>query len=114
MIAYKLLTQRADGSLGPLFINKRQRVPIGEWLDAECHPTPGYALRPGWHCTMQPVAPHLSKRGRVWCMVEIDGVQKFTRPECQGGAWLLAKRMRVLSMVTEPTNEQLVQEDVHV
>jgi len=97
MIAYKLLTRRADGSLGPLFINRKQRVPIGEWLEAECHPTPGYQVRPGWHCTTWPVAPHLSPKGRVWCLVEIEGVQTFTRPICQGGTWLLAKRMRVIS-----------------
>ena len=49
MIAYKLLRIRKDGSIGPLFINQKQRVPIGEWLDAEDHPTSGFAHRPGWH-----------------------------------------------------------------
>jgi len=51
MKAYKLLKLRKDGSLGPLFINRKQKIPIGKWLTAECHPTKGYALRPGWHTT---------------------------------------------------------------
>lgn len=57
--AYKLFRRRGDGSLGPLFINKRQRIPLGEWLQAEDHPTKGYAHRPGWHCGVAPSAPHL-------------------------------------------------------
>ena len=32
MIAYKLLKRRRDGTLGPLFINASQRIPIGVWL----------------------------------------------------------------------------------
>jgi hypothetical protein len=92
---YKLLRRRRDGSLGPLFINKRQVVPLGKWLKAESHPTKGYAVRPGWHCTLEPVAPHLSTKGRVWCRVTLRGATKFARPESQGGTWLLAKQMRV-------------------
>jgi hypothetical protein len=99
MIAYKLLTQRADGTLGPLFINKKQRISFNVWLEAECHPTPGYAVRPGWHCTPNPIAPHLSTNGRVWCRVRVQGIQTFTRPECQGGQWLLARRMKVLNLL---------------
>ena len=45
MKAYKLFKLRADGTLGPLFINRQQVVPIGEWLEAETHPTQGYAVR---------------------------------------------------------------------
>lgn len=44
---YKLLRLRKDGTLGPLFINARMRIPVGKWLKAESHPTKGYALRPG-------------------------------------------------------------------
>ena len=96
MIAYKLLRKRKDGTLGPLFINRPQRVSIGPWLDAESHPTKGYALRPGWHCTSNPHAPHISMKGRVWCEVEIAGYYEFRRPASQGGLWWIAQRMRVL------------------
>lgn len=101
MKAYKLLRVRQDGTLGPLFINARQRIPVGEWLPAGDHPTKGYAHRPGWHCTLAPVAPHLSTRGRAWYEVEVDGdVRQFDRPESQGGTWVLADRMRVVAPVT--------------
>ena len=96
MQAYKLLIKRADGSLGPLFINRPQRIPLGKWLNAENHPTKGYAVRPGWHCAAAPVAPHLSTKGRVWCEGEIDDYEEFTRPTIQGSLWYIANRMRVL------------------
>lgn len=98
MIAYKLFTRRKDGSLGPLFINRKQRIPLGEWLPAEDHPTKGYAHRPGWHVAEKPEAPHL-KLGpdRVWAECEIpdDGYYAFDRPACQGGRWLIADALRV-------------------
>lgn len=99
MIAYKLFKQRKNGTLGPLFINRRQIVPVGEWLQAEDHPTKGYAHRPGWHATLKPEAPHLSERERVWCKVEVDGIQFFERPVSQGGKWVLAQRLRVLEIL---------------
>ena len=99
MIAYKLLRQRKDGTLGPLFINRRQRIPIGEWLHAEDHPTKGYAHRPGWHCTLKPYAPHLNESGRVWCLVQVDGIQFHERPASQGGMWVLAQRLKVLEIM---------------
>jgi hypothetical protein len=34
---------RADGSLGPLFINRRQRLVPGVTYEAECHPTKVFA-----------------------------------------------------------------------
>jgi len=103
--AYKLLTLRKDGSLGPLFINRRQRIPIGEWLEAEDHPTRNYAHRPGWHAAPRPCAPHLSSKGRVWMKVEIRDYVTLTRPERQGGTWWLAKRMKVRGPV-ESEQEQ--------
>lgn len=96
MIAYKLFRKRKDGTLGPLFINARQRVPVGEWLDAQDHPTKGFAHRPGWHCTLEPVAPHLSEKGRVWCKIAIEDPKYYDRPESQGGTWVLAKRIKVI------------------
>jgi hypothetical protein len=99
---YKLFKLRKDGTLGPLFINSKQRVEVGCWLKAEEHKTPGYTFRPGWHCTTKPVAPHLSKTGRVWCKVSLIGVTKFDRPKAQGGLWLLAKSMRVDGIIDSP------------
>jgi hypothetical protein len=95
MIAYKLIRKMKDGSLSPLFINKKMRIPIGVWLEAENHPTNGFAVRKGWHCTLKPIAPHLSKKGRVWVEVEIKDTKKYNRPESQGGTWVLAQKMKV-------------------
>lgn len=99
MECYKLLRKRRDGSLGPLFINRRQRIPVGVPLPAECHPTKGFTVRPGWHCTAQPQAPHLSLRDRVWCRVKIHDYIAINRPAHQGGRWFLAKHMTVLEEI---------------
>lgn len=96
MIAYKLIRKLKDGSLSPLFINKNSRIPIGVWLDAEEHPTKGFAFRKGWHCTLEPKAPHLSTKDRIWVEVEIDDFEYYKRPESQGGTWVLAQRMKVV------------------
>lgn len=99
-VAYKLFTKRKDGTLGPLFINKRQRVLKGVWLDAEDHPTKGYAHRPGWHVMKYPEAPHLRSGGdRVWCKVVIRDYKKEQRPESQGGVWYLADKMYVVGEI---------------
>jgi len=99
MIAYKLFRLRKNGSLGPLFIHKRLSIAAGEWLEAESHPTKGYAHRKGWHCCKVPHAPHLSENGRVWCEIEIDDYQELKRPESQGGSWYLAQRMKVIKQL---------------
>jgi hypothetical protein len=65
MKAYKLMKHRKDGTLGSLFIHRKAVIPVGVWLDAEDHPTKGYAHRVGWHCTFKPYAPHLGTKGRV-------------------------------------------------
>ena len=99
MIAYKLLRVRNDCTIGPLFINARQRLKLGEWYDAEDHPTKGYAHRPGWHATRKPEAPHLSMKGRAWFKVEIQDFETLQRPEHQGGLWFLANKMRLVELV---------------
>lgn len=96
MVGYKLLRQRKDGTLGSLFINRKAVIPVGEWMDAEERPTKGYAVRPGWHCLVVPYAPHLSLKGRVWAMVNVEDYEIIERPVWQGGTWLLAKRMKVI------------------
>lgn len=95
MKAYKLIRKLKDGSLSPLFINKKSRIPIGKWLDAESHPTKGFAYRKGWHCCLKPHAPHLSLKDRVWVEVEIDDYEYYQRPESQGGTWVLAQKMKI-------------------
>lgn len=100
MKAYKLLRIKKDGKLYPLFINKTVPTPIGEWLEAECHPTKGFALRPGFHCTFRPLAPHLkielaSGEKRMWVECEVEDWESYDRPLLQGGAWILAQRMKI-------------------
>ncbi len=99
MIAYKLIKERKDGTLGPLFINARLRVPYNQWMPAELHPKKGYKVRKGWHCTAKPVAPHLSMKGRIWIKVEIKDYIELKRPEHQGGLWYLAQEMKVLEKI---------------
>jgi hypothetical protein len=101
MIAYKLLRQRRDGSLGSLFIHRRARLPIGVWLMANAYPTKGYALRPGWHACAAPHAPHLSVKDRVWYRVELDGWRTYPVPRAQGGVWYVAQHMRLVEPVRE-------------
>ena len=99
MIAYKLFRKRKDGTLGPLFINRKQLVPIGVRMQAGCYPTKGYSIRPGWHSCAEMSAPHLSKKGRVWCKVSITGITKHHRPINQGGLWYTSKTLKVLEVL---------------
>lgn len=106
MKAYKLLRIKKDGNLYPLFINKTVPTPIGEWLEAECFPTKGFAVRKGWHCCFKPIAPHLkmelsSGEKRVWVECEVEDWESYDRPESQGGAWILAQRMKVIRVVEQ-------------
>lgn len=104
MIAYKLCRIKKDGNITSLFINKSEPLPLNEWLEAESHPTRGYKLRPYWHCTGKPEAPHLSEKGRVWVKVEMEGYEEFKRPESQGGMWYLASRIKLLEILNEDKN----------
>ena len=103
--AYKLFRRLKDGSLRPLFVDRRTPIPLGVWLPAQDHSTlarrAGLAARPGWHACMEPQAPHLSTRDRVWCLVELRGAQRVERPASQGGVWYLAKALRVVEMLPE-------------
>ena len=98
MIGYKLFRVRKDGSLGPLFINRGQRLTLGTKYVAEAHKTPGYAFRLGWHICEHPVAPHLSKKGRVWAVVEFGDWEGHERPKSQGGLWFTAGWMRIVAL----------------
>ena len=96
MIVYKLVRKMKDGSLSPLFINQKSRLQKGVWLDAELHPKKGFATRKGWHCTLTPHAPHLSKKNRVWIKAEVKNFELYKRPESQGGTWVLAQKIKIL------------------
>ena len=100
MVAYKLIRELKDGSLSPLFINKKSRIPVGVWMQAESYPTKGFAFRKGYHCTLKPIAPHLSTNNRVWIEVEIEDFEYYNRPESQGGTWVLAQKMKVLRKIS--------------
>jgi len=99
MIAYKLVRKLKDGNITPLFINKSFRIPFNTWLEAESHPTKGFKERPFWHCTSQPVAPHLSEKNRIWVKMEIEDFEEFKRPNNQGGLWYLAKKVKFLEII---------------
>lgn len=104
MKAYKLLRIKKDGKLYPLFIDKNTPTPIGEWMQAECHPTKGFAVRQGWHCCFEMNAPHLKKElksgeKRVWVECEVEDWESYDRPESQGGAWILAQRMKIVRVI---------------
>lgn len=104
MKAYKLVRQRKDGSLGPLFIDATFRIDFGEWYQAKAVKKKGYAFRPGWHCTVTPVAPHLkAKPERVWVEVEVKDFTYFERPESQGGQWVLAQKIKFIKFCDKST-----------
>lgn len=98
MIAYKLFRVRKDGTLGPLFIHRKQRIDadLPLWLKSQPHRTRGFTFRPGWHCCSKPLTPHLSMKGRKWFVIQITDYKRHHRPAAQGGLWFTAKWMRVL------------------
>ena len=95
-IAWKLFRVLKSGEITSLFINKTARLPINNWLEAKPYPTKGYAFRPHWHCTENPVAPHLTEKGRVWKKIIMEDFEIFKRPEHQGGVWYLANKIKIL------------------
>ena len=100
--AYKLFRELKSGEITSLFINKKRKLPYNEWMESNNYPTKGFAVREGWHCTIEPNAPHLKmklKTGetRVWKKVMIEDFTEFKRPKSQGGMWFLAKRMKILN-----------------
>lgn len=99
MIAYKLFRLKKDGSIHSLFINNKVNLKLNKWMNSKSYPTKGFAVRPGWHSTGAPVAPHLSMKNRAWYMVEIDKYKEVIRPENQGGKWYLSKKLRILEKI---------------
>lgn len=104
MRVYKLMRLRKDNTLGSLFINRNEVYPIDKWLEANFYPTKGFAEREGWHCCFEMNAPHLKEKlangeQRVWVECEIKDWEKYDRPESQGGAWILAKWMKIVKVI---------------
>ena len=110
MLAWKLFRLMKDGSIAPLFIDKRLRLERGVWYQAELHVTKGFSPRKGFHVTAKPVAPHLNSRRekRVWLQVEIDDYEELNRPEVQGGLWYIAQRMRLVDVRLGPVDTNKV------
>lgn len=103
-VGYKLFRIRKDGTLGPLFINAKQRIPMDQWLEAETThlpPKSTWKVRPGWHICHKPYAPHLTSTvtPRVWCKVLYHEATELPRPERLGGNWILAKYIKVLGIL---------------
>ena len=96
MVAYKLFRLKKNGAITSLYINKTRELPINTWLEAEEIPTKGYSIRKGWHCLSEPIAPHLSTKGRIWMKVEIEDYYEFNRPKSQGGKWFIANKIKIL------------------
>jgi len=49
-------------------------------------------------------APHLkmklaSGEQRVWVQAEVEDWETYNRPESQGGAWILAQRMKIIQEI---------------
>ena len=107
MKAYKLCAKGKDGNIYPLFINKGKKFDFGEWMEAECHPPKGFALRKGFHCCFVPYAPHLKEklahgRERTWIEIELEDGKwtAYDRPESQGGKWILAERIKPIDIIS--------------
>ena len=103
MKVYKLLRIKNE-KLYPLFINRKQETIIGEWMQAECYPTKGFAIRKGWHCCYQPIAPHLKIKlangeQRVWVECEAEECTEYKRSEKYGGNWVLANKIKLIKLV---------------
>lgn len=101
------MKQRKNGTLGSLFIHTKAILSLNQWQEAEFFPTKGYAERFGWHCTFYPYAPHLKEEGRVWLECETEECRTYERPESQGGAWILANRIKIIRILTQKEVEIL-------
>lgn len=133
MKAYKLFRtlKTKPGQIFPLFIGKTKATPVNQWIDAEMIPTKGFAIRPGWHAGVLPIAPHLRSKnnkrqtGRVWCEIKVsdsidyqpiadtsktrdirgslpsDGYYRFKTNKMQGGAWIIAGSIKVVKVLND-------------
>ena len=94
MVTYKLFRLRG-GKLYPLFVDTKQEMPLGEWLEAKVGDLADaghvksrlgpLSLRPGFHSTEVPFTDWIGKRegdrlvlrpDTVWCECEVTGEEK--------------------------------------
>lgn len=97
--AYKLFRKRADGTLGPLCVNRGLVIPKGVWLRCEfdCDPR-NASYRPGWHARPRPFSDHVQTLpNRVWCLVYLDDAEKVFKSKYEW--WHVAKWMKVIREV---------------
>jgi hypothetical protein len=111
MKAYKLLRQKKDGRLFPLYVKRNQETPIGEWIKAEegelqengkvkASLGNGLCFRPGWHLALIPFADWIGekqpdgtlarRKNNVWCEVEYP-VDICYGPEARENGWRAGK-----------------------
>ena len=116
MKGYKLFRKMKDG-YAPLFIDARNRLQLGD--EQECKydlMKVGFAVRHGWHGCYKPYAPHLSiapknSAKRVWLEVEVSGwVEKYERPEKQGGAWFTCQNIKLIRELNKEEVQELLNE----
>ena len=79
---YKLFEQDPKGNLYPLFIDKNEVMPIGEWIKAKILPTKGFSVRPGLHLGEICSAP--------WLM-SANGTYKSQRSKYWKRVWVLCE-----------------------
>jgi hypothetical protein len=79
---YKLFEQDPMGNLYPLFIGKKEVMPIEEWINAKMLPTKGFSVRPGLHLGEICSAP--------WLM-SADGTYKSQRSKYWKRVWVLCE-----------------------
>jgi hypothetical protein len=75
---YKLFEQDQEGNLFALFIDKKTKMPFGEWLKAGIFPTKSFSVRPGFHIGQICSAP--------WLM-SFDGTYKSQRSKYWRRVW---------------------------
>ena len=82
-VAFKLVRLRKDGTVGPLFIDRGFTPEVGPramWYRAKFNPTKGFAER------------------RVWVECRVACFRTYSRPESQGGTWILADRIKFVKI----------------
>lgn len=99
MKVYKMFDLHKDGTLGPLYVNRADRMPLNEWLEAKMGPAADEthvksklgnlsSKHPGFHCTTVPFSDWIGKKqdgqlvrrvNNVWCECEIKG--KEVKPD---------------------------------
>ena len=97
MIAYKIFKVRKDGSLGSLYCDTKAKYYLDKWYRSSPYYHPKLKFRPGFHATLKPYAPHIKiKKNRAWYKIDVEDYTFFDRPACQGGKWLVCKKMKIL------------------